>query len=85
MKINLLYFARLREQFGISEETLELPESHITVTTLLDLLRSRGGAWAAQLSPGQNYRIAVNQELIVETAMLVSGDEVAIFPPVTGG
>lgn len=85
MKINLLYFARLREQFGISEETIELPENHITVAALLDLLRNRGGAWATQLAPDQNYRIAVNQELIVQTAMLTSGDEVAIFPPVTGG
>lgn len=85
MNVKVLYFARLREQFGISEETVTLPDNAVMVAMLLDVLRARGGVWAEQLAAGKAYRVAVNQELADQAAPIEAGDEVAIFPPVTGG
>jgi sulfur-carrier protein len=85
MHIKVLYFARLREQFGVSEEIVALPDGAVMVAMLLDVLRARGGVWAEQLAAGQAYRVAVNQELADQVAPIAAGDEVAIFPPVTGG
>lgn len=85
MNIQLLYFAKLREQLGISTETLNLPEGAAMVAMLLDVLRARGGVWAEALATGGSFRVAVNQELAEMTMPLEEGDEVAIFPPVTGG
>lgn len=85
MNIRVLYFARLREQFGISAESIDLPEGVVRVGILLDVLRARGGMWAELLAPGKTYRVAVNQDLVDMTAPIAAGDEVAIFPPVTGG
>jgi molybdopterin synthase sulfur carrier subunit len=82
--LQLLYFARLRETFGVEGERLPLPEP-ASVAALLDTLRSRGGAWASELAPGRAFRVAVNQRVATTDAPLASGDEVAIFPPVTGG
>ena len=83
MKIKVLYFARLREQFGIAEETMEMSAG--TVATLLALLRNRGEPWHQQLGPDQAFRVAVNQELADAATPVSAGDEIAIFPPVTGG
>lgn len=81
--ITLLYFARLREALGVSSEQVDLPAND--VTGLLAWLRSRGGAWEEELAPGRAFRVAVNQDMADATTMLRDGDEVAIFPPVTGG
>ena len=83
MNIKVLYFARLREEFGIAEESIAFSAG--TVGALLDLLRSRGPVWAQQLSAERNYRVAVNQVLTDAATPLHAEDEVAIFPPVTGG
>jgi len=80
----LLYFARLRETFGVEHEALPLP-SPATVASLLDALRARGGAWAAELAPGRAFRVAVNQRIASADTPIAATDEVAIFPPVTGG
>lgn len=85
MKVRLLYFARLREVFATGQETPELPESVATLAGLLDWLRQRGGVWAEELAVGRAYRVAINQDLIELDAPLHENDEVAIFPPVTGG
>ena len=84
MNIRLLYFARLREVFGLDQENLELPSS-ATLTDLLEALRGRGGVWAQELAAGRAFRMAVNQDIAGPDASLHEGDEVAILPPVTGG
>lgn len=83
--ITLLYFARLRESFGVSSEQIALPEHVATSGQLRDWLRQRGGNWEIELAPGKPVRMAVNQVLADESATIVDGDEVALFPPVTGG
>ncbi len=84
MNIQVLYFARLREVFGLAAETLALPDE-ACVDTLLDLLRQRGGVWAENLAPARAFRVAVNQDVANGGTPLVERAEVAIFPPVTGG
>ncbi|WP_293760932.1 molybdopterin converting factor subunit 1 [uncultured Aquitalea sp.] len=83
MTLSLLYFARLREAFGQSGEKLDTEAA--TVEELLVELRLRGGAWAEELAAGKVFRVAVNQDIAVPATTLSNGDEVAIFPPVTGG
>ncbi|OWY41074.1 molybdopterin converting factor subunit 1 [Xenophilus sp. AP218F] len=83
MKLNLLYFARLKDAFGLDGERLESEAD--TVAALLVELRQRGGVWARELAAGQAFRVAVNQEMAQPDTPLADGAEVAIFPPVTGG
>jgi molybdopterin synthase sulfur carrier subunit len=85
MNIRILYFARLREVLGLDRETVTLEAPDARLADLLDVLRRRGGAWYDELAPGRNFRLAVNQEVATPEAGLAEGDEVAIFPPVTGG
>ena len=82
--VKVLYFARLREELGRSEEEVHLSGVN-DVHGLRDYLILRGGAWADALAPGKAVRIAVNQDMVRGNAVLKSGDEVAFFPPVTGG
>jgi molybdopterin synthase sulfur carrier subunit len=83
--ITLVYLARLRETLGTSSEKLQLPHEVGTVAALLVWLRARGGAWAAELAPGRAVRVAVNFAVAKADTPIKSGDEVALFPPVTGG
>lgn len=83
MKINVLYFARLRETFGTAAEAIELPAG--TVADLLDNLRGRGKPWSDELSGQRAFRVAVNQDIAGPDTVLTDRDEVAVFPPVTGG
>lgn len=85
MNVRLLYFARLREVFATGQETQQLPASVATLADLLDWLRQRGGVWAEELAAGRAYRVAINQDLIEQDAVLHENDEIALFPPVTGG
>ena len=82
--LNILYFAALRESLGVAREQLGVP-APATIDALLQSLRARGGAWADQLAAGKRWRVAVNQEMAGLETPLKAGDEVAIFPPVTGG
>ncbi len=83
MIVRLLYFARLRERFGLAEETLEVAGG--SVAALIAQLQRRGGVWAEELGAGRPFRVAVDQEIVALDAALAEGAEVAIFPPVTGG
>ena len=83
--VNLLYFARLREALGRDKESLALPAGVRTVSALTDLLRGRGAAWESELAPAKPVRVAVNQEMATSDTPIADGDEVAFFPPVTGG
>ena len=85
VKISVLYFARLREALGIEREELALPDEAPSVATLRQALVERGGAWQKELAAGRPVRVAVNQDMAREDTVLRNGDEVAIFPPVTGG
>jgi molybdopterin synthase sulfur carrier subunit len=83
--LKLLYFARLREDLGTGAEELALPAGVTNVAGLRAHLVARGGAWAAVLANGKALRVAVNQEMAEPSTPLKTGDEVAFFPPVTGG
>jgi molybdopterin synthase sulfur carrier subunit len=85
MNFRVLYFARLREVFGVAQERLALDLPACTLVDLLVTLRARGGVWADELGAARSYRVAVNQDIVELNAVLHDGDEVAIFPPVTGG
>ena len=85
MKLQLLYFARLREALGTGAEQIIVPEEIKDVEQLLGWLRLRGGAWATELAAGRAYRVAVDQDMATAQTRLREGAEVAIFPPVTGG
>jgi sulfur-carrier protein len=83
--VQLVYFARLREALGTGSETLELPPGVGTVAALTEWLRARGGDWQVQLAPEKPVRVAVNQEMATPETAVADGDEIAYFPPVTGG
>lgn len=83
--VRTVYLARLREVFSSSGGALTLAGDVATVADVLDMLRSRGGAWAIELAPGRAVRVAVNHALATPTTRVRDGDEVALFPPVTGG
>ncbi len=83
-KVKVLYFAGLREALGQSGEELELPTGVATVGALRAHLAGRGEGWQA-LAAGRNVRAALNQRMVGAEAAVAAGDEVAFFPPVTGG
>lgn len=85
MKVRVLFFAGLREQLGTPAEELELPAGVATVGALKAHLRQRGGAYEKAFAERALVRAAVNQEMVGPSADIASGDEVAFFPPVTGG
>ena len=85
MKIKLLYFASLREKLGKSGEEMELPAGVATVAALRSHLRMRDDAYEAVFSEKILLRAAVNQDMVQPAAAIKAGDEVAFFPPVTGG
>ncbi|MBK1873990.1 MULTISPECIES: molybdopterin converting factor subunit 1 [Marinobacter] len=81
--LTVRFFARLREELGTEQLTLPA-EKNQTAGDLLAVLASRGGPWA-QLQGNQPVMIAINQAMAKPAAAVKAGDEVAFFPPVTGG
>jgi molybdopterin synthase sulfur carrier subunit len=85
MNIKILYFARIKEAVNYSTEELDLPSDIATVTALKNYLSQRGEIWANLFSGKQIIRAAINHELVDNLATIKAGDEIAFFPPVTGG
>lgn len=83
--VTILYFAWLRERIGRASEELMLPPQVETVATLVDFLAARGGGYTAAFANRRTVRCAINQEFAPTGASVQPGDEVAFFPPVTGG
>jgi sulfur-carrier protein len=83
--VKLLYFAWLRARIGCAEEEIDLPTGVKDVAGLLDWLRSRGSGYAEALRDLSVVRVAVNQNYVGLEHPVREGDEIAIFPPVTGG
>ena len=81
--IKIKFFGQLRELLNCDETTIALPE-HSTVRNLLEVLSERAEKWAHHLQ-ADNVLVAVNQEMSSKDQELIEGDEVAFFPPVTGG
>jgi molybdopterin synthase sulfur carrier subunit len=85
MTITLRFFASVREQLGISQESLDLPQGAVTVGAVREALVARGGVWAEALGPERALRMAYNQVMCGPETAVADGAEVAFFPPVTGG
>ncbi|MBL8394855.1 MAG: molybdopterin converting factor subunit 1 [Candidatus Accumulibacter sp.] len=82
--LTVLYFASVREKLGLAAEELPLPTGVQDVAGLIDYLAQRGGGWE-RLAGIRNLRCAVNQQMVAFDTPIKEGDEVALFPPVTGG
>ena len=83
--MKLLYFAWVRQKVGRSEERLDMPASVTNVSNLVDYLRARGPNYEAAFRDRALLRVAVNQQHTDFNAVVHADDEVAFFPPVTGG
>ena len=83
--MKILYFAWLRSRIGITEERVDPPAEVTSVGALLGWLQARGPRFAEALKDLSVVRVAVNQEYVGWDHPLHAGDEVALFPPVTGG
>jgi molybdopterin synthase sulfur carrier subunit len=83
MKLVVKYFASVREAIGTGNEHVD--SAAPTLGALRDELIARGGAYASSLARGKAVRMARNQVMADESVALLEGDEVAFFPPVTGG
>ena len=83
--MRVLYFAWLRTRIGTAEEIVEPPAGVATVAALIDWLKSRGPGFADALKNQRLVRVAVNKVYVGYDHPLHPGDEVGLFPPVTGG
>ena len=83
--MKILYFAWLRAKIGTAEEHVDLPAGVDDVASLLRWLQGRGPGFAEALQDLSAVRVAVNQEYVPPGHPVRPGDEVALFPPVTGG
>ena len=85
MTIRVLYFAWFREKVGMASEDVVLPTAVRTVAELVAWLKDRNTGHAAAFADPSVVRVAVNQEYVKLDHAVKPGDEVAFFPPVTGG
>jgi len=85
MKLELRFFASLREALSCDAESVDVPAEVATVGALRDWLAGRGDTWARALGAGKSVRAAIDLDMVGADAPLHEGAEVAFFPPVTGG
>jgi len=83
--VRILYFAWVRQRIGLGEEDLAPPPTVGDVASLIGFLASRSPGHAAAFADPRQIRCAVNQEFADPTTAVAPGDEIAFFPPVTGG
>ena len=83
--MKLLYFAWIRTNLGVAEELLDVPSEIKDVEGLLEWLINRGESYKNVFSDLSLIRVAVNQEFVDLDNAIAKGDEIAFFPPVTGG
>jgi molybdopterin synthase sulfur carrier subunit len=83
--MKVLYFAWVRQRIGKNEEEIALPSQVSTIADLVAILQARGGGYAEAFADSTRLRAALNQEHVRFDARLRNRDEVAFFPPVTGG
>jgi len=83
--MKLLYFAWVKEKTGTSNEDFTLPDGVATVAQLIDVLKERSSGYSEAFSDHSVLRCAVNQEYVTLEHPVSGDDEIAFFPPVTGG
>ena len=83
--MKILYFAWVRESVGKSQEDLLLPEGVKTVQGLIAWLKKQDAGYKKAFSDEAVGRVAVNQEYVSLNFLISDADEIAFFPPVTGG
>lgn len=83
--MRVLYFAWLRQKTGVAEEDIDVPANVVTVAALMDFLAARSPAHADAFAQRASIRCAINQDFAAPDARVAATDEVAFFPPVTGG
>lgn len=83
--IDVLYFASLREQLGCAQESFDTDPVLTRVGDLRQRLAARGSQWSVLADTDHHLLVAVNQQMADDSTLLSDGDEVAFFPPVTGG
>ena len=83
--MKILYFAWLRERTGVDAEDVAVPQDVRDVAGLIDWLKARGPGYADALQDLSAIRVAVNQEFASLESAVAPEDEVALFPPMTGG
>jgi len=83
--VKLLYFAWLKQEIGVESEEVALPDGVSDVAGLVGWLKGRGDNYAEALKDDAIIKVAVNQAYAKPTTPVAEGDEVALFPPVTGG
>lgn len=83
--VEIKYFARLSESLGLKSERLEISQQTQTAADLIDQLIKRGGIWAEEFDGDNKILVAINQQMCERDSSVNDGDEIAFFPPVTGG
>tara|TARA_X000001036_G_scaffold414402_1_gene429569 strand:+ start:195 stop:446 length:252 start_codon:yes stop_codon:yes gene_type:complete len=83
--MRVLYFAKVREIIGLTEENIDLPSSVQTVEDFLDYLISKENKYGLALSNKEAIHIACDEDHVDKSFVLNNTKEIAIFPPVTGG
>ena len=83
--MQVLYFGWVRSRIGIGKEELSPPQEVANVADLIDWLKAKGGGYANAFEDSPALRVAVNQEITPLDTAISDADEVALFPPMTGG